>query len=335
MNDVVAHELAGLLAQEARLGVPRAVAPLPGGRNNRVFRVSLEGGNAAILKCYHHDPRDPRDRLKAEWSFLTYVYGLGVRNVPQPLAAQPAHHAALYSFVAGERALEVSEELSRQAAEFVEAINSAPDQSSALAPASEACFSLGDHLAAVESRIARVQKLDADERHVEQARNFVESQLISTWDAVKTDIIRQASGHGISLAAAIGREIVSPSDFGFHNALIDARGHASFIDFEYAGRDDPAKLICDFFCQPELPVRLDYYEEFTERIAASLHLDEMDLWRARLLLNAYRIKWVCIMLNEFSAVGARRRTFASNQDYETRAALQLCRAERYLTLIKS
>ncbi len=41
--------------------------------------------------------------------------------------------------------------------------------------------------------------------------------------------------------------IVSPSDFGFHNALLDDGGAISFLDFEYSGRDDPAKLDLRFF----------------------------------------------------------------------------------------
>ena len=134
---------------------------------------------------------------------------------------------------------------------------------------------------------------------------------------------------------SLSNRCLSPSDFGFHNALIDEKGHATFLDFEYAGRDDPAKLICDFFCQPELAPPLPHYADFTGRLATALDLADEDLWRARLLLNAYRIKWVCIMLNEFQSVGARRRAFASTQDNETRAAHQLRSAERYLDLINA
>ena len=57
---------------------------------------------------------------------------------------------------------------------------------------------------------------------------------------------------------------LSPSDFGFHNALVDDDGQVTFLDFEYAGRDDPAKLVSDFFCQPEIPVPLDYHATFID-----------------------------------------------------------------------
>src|SRR5690606_1492036 len=40
--------------------------------------------------------------------------------------------------------------------------------------------------------------------------------------------------------------LLSPSDFGFHNMLRRDDGSLAFIDFEYFGWDDPAKLAADF-----------------------------------------------------------------------------------------
>ena len=31
---------------------------------------------------------------------------------------------------------------------------------------------------------------------------------------------------------------ISPSDFGFHNSIIDREGNINFVDFEYSGWDD-------------------------------------------------------------------------------------------------
>lgn len=335
MSEPPVQELGARLAGEAGLGAPQAVEPMTGGRNNRVFRLVCRDGAAVVLKCYHHDPLDPRDRLKAEWSFLSYARARGVCNVPEPIVQDPAAHAALYGFVTGRRADAVDEGLAGQAAEFVVAINGPPHDAATLAPASEACFSLGKHLATVDRRVARLADLDADTPLVDQARAFVEGKLVAAWDATKAAVLRQAAARAIPLTRTTAHAIVSPSDFGFHNALIDAEGRASFLDFEYAGRDDPAKLICDFFCQPELPVPLHFYADFIRHLAVPLGLQEEDLWRARLLLDVYRIKWVCIMLNGFSSVGARRRAFARAHDDEARAALRLNGAERYLSLVAS
>src|SRR5258708_29751946 len=41
--------------------------------------------------------------------------------------------------------------------------------------------------------------------------------------------------------------------FGFHNALLRPSQELCFLDFEYAGHDDPAKMVGDFFSQPAIP----------------------------------------------------------------------------------
>ena len=63
---------------------------------------------------------------------------------------------------------------------------------------------------------------------------------------------------------------LSPSDFGFHNAILANDGRLRFIDFEYAGWDDPSKLICDFFCQPAVPAPPQAFDRFATAIAAEL-----------------------------------------------------------------
>ena len=46
---------------------------------------------------------------------------------------------------------------------------------------------------------------------------------------------------------------ISPSDFGFHNAIKTLDG-VKFIDFEFAGWDDPCKALIDFMLQPKVPI---------------------------------------------------------------------------------
>ena len=51
---------------------------------------------------------------------------------------------------------------------------------------------------------------------------------------------------------------LSPSDFGFHNAICDVNGVYHFVDFEYFGWDDPAKMICDFILHPGMDLPNKY-----------------------------------------------------------------------------
>jgi hypothetical protein len=303
-----------LLRAAGLSGAITGLTRLTGGRNNRVFRLDRDGAPPLALKLYHHDPRDTRDRLGAEWAFLRHAWDVcGLRSVPQPLAAEPDSHAALYAFVAGERVARVEPAHVAAARDFVAALNrpAARDAAARLAPASEACFSMGAHAGTVARRVARLANgLDPEAPHAARAAALVRDRLIPAWTEIEARLPRDETPLPWC---------VSPSDFGFHNALADATGTLVFLDFEYAGRDDAAKLVCDFFCQPELPVPMAHYRYFRDALCA-------DAARCDALLPAYRLKWACIMLNDFLATGAARRDFAEGSDRAARCAAQLAKA---------
>lgn len=313
--------------------IPVALTQLAGGKNNRVFRLDLGDGSTLVFKSYHADPRDPRDRLGAEWAFLNYVWGKGVRAVPQPLARARERHAAIYSFVPGRKLAprEIAQSHIDQAADFIVAANATPRELDSLAPASEACFSLADHVATVDRRVARLAQLDPLTPYREQAEALIAGRLVPGWERVRARLVAEQDHLPLPASA----QCASPSDFGFHNALVDEARRAVFIDFEYAGRDDPAKLVCDFFCCPEIPVPLHFREGFVMTLAEGLHLDQSFVRRCEVLLDAYRIKWTCIVLNDFLPLGAARRDFAQGDDREARCAAQLDKAASKLSDIGS
>jgi hypothetical protein len=336
MLDAELQSLATALTASVERGVPMAIERLTGGRNNRVFCLEMPAGERLVLKLYHADPRDPRDRLAAEWTFLTYAWARGVRALPQPLARDEARHAGLYAFVPGRRlaGAEVATWHVDAALDFVLAVNAAPRQPEKLGPGSEACFSLAEHVATVERRVARLAVLDAMTPHRDAVEAFVRHRLRPTWDAVKADLLRRAASFGIAADATLpdGAVCVSPSDFGFHNALVSG-DRIAFLDFEYAGRDDPAKLASDFFCQPEVPVPIELHAGFVARLVDGLALDPAHAARCNLLLDAYRVKWACIILNDFLPLGSSRRAYADLARTDERCRTQLARAAAKLDQI--
>jgi hypothetical protein len=330
-SDQTLLALAGRLTESVGRGRARALSRLDGGKNNQVYRVETEAGDPVVLKHYFSDPRDPRDRLAAEWGFLRHTWACGVRAVPEPLANDAAARAGLYGFVPGRklRASEVKQEHIDAAIDFVLAVNAAPRTPEALAPASEACFSLADHIATVERRLARLSALDPDAPHAKQAQHLVTQTLNPAWNAVKARLISEAQAAGLDMGHTLRPDecCLSPSDFGFHNALMDGNGRVSFLDFEYAGRDDPAKLVSDFFCQPQIPAPPSYHHGFLMRLAEGLELDDAGRARCGILLDAYRIKWSCILLNDFLPLGAARRSFADAGEWHVRCLQQIEKAE--------
>lgn len=332
MEDYDLLPLARRLAGPAR-PVPVALERLTGGRNNRVFRVATEDGGSLLLKLYHADQRDTRDRLRAEWNFLVHAWNLGIRNVPEPLARDQAVHAGLYGFLPGRRLLagEVEPWHVDAALDLALAINAKPVGHGGLDPGSEACFSIAEHIATIERRVARLAVLDPDAPYSAAADGFVRERLLPAWQGVRAALVNAVTRQGLTQEAMLPAEAccVSPSDFGFHNALV-TDGSVAFIDFEYAGIDDPAKLAADFFCQPEVPVPPSLFGAFVDRLIGGLGLEPVHAERCRLLLDAYRIKWACIILNDFLPLGSARRAYADPRPIAARCAAQLALAETKL-----
>ena len=92
--------------------------------------------------------------------------------------------------------------------------------------------------------------------------------------------------------------IVSPSDFGFHN-IIQSKNDLFFLDFEYAGLDDPIKLICDFYCQPNQSLTFLQKKMFVENISLKNHTTNQLKFYTKIFLPFHKLKWCCIILNKF------------------------------------
>lgn len=322
-----------------QLGEMVTIFPLTGGGNNRVFRVETEV-NTYLLKSYFQHREDPRDRLGTEYAFSSFAWDNGVRNLPQPLAYDRPHGLGLYEFIPG-RKLEpsqVTENFVEQAIKFYQTINHYKQlpEAQSLPKASESCLTIREHLDCVDRRVIRLNKIEAISDVDCQAVSFVQNQLVQRWQKVREWVVEKMAELNLPLDQELSQfdRCLSPSDFGFHNAILTESGQLRFIDFEYAGWDDPGKLVADFFCQPAIPVPLQYYQKFVERVVADLSHPEQEEKRIKVLLPVYQIKWCCIMLNDFLPVGGQRRNFAvSMADREVRKAGQLEKALNAILLI--
>ena len=329
------------LVAAAGVGPVRAVTPMAGGANNRVFRVGTPAGTF-LLKSYFRHPDDPRDRLATEFAFSRFAWDNGVRCIPQPLACDPQAGLGLFEYVFG-RGLHGStagEAAVDQAIAFYQTLNRAKGQpaAAALPTASESCFSLDDHLATVDRRVTRLQTIPVGGVVDVAAAGSIEADLVPAWQQIHTAAKAAASAAGLRTDQPLSLvdRCLSPSDFGFHNAIHGNDGRLRFIDFEYAGWDDPSKLICDFFCQPAVPAPPAAFARFARAVAAECADPAAHVARSTLLLPVYRVKWVCIMLNEFLPVGGSRRVFSGTAaEQEARKAGQLAKARAALASILS
>ncbi len=117
--------VAARLARRAGHRLPIAMAPIAGGGNNRVIRLTMDDGEDLVLKSYFSSRHDPGDRLGAEEE-LRAVYEknknffVDEKGQPKPFETV---HADLESRVRTEKAVQ---ELSHRAQKMIQEI--APPQ---------------------------------------------------------------------------------------------------------------------------------------------------------------------------------------------------------------
>ena len=159
-------KVADHLLRNADLGPLCAIEAIAGGRNNRAYRIIGPGGHW-LLKQYFQDPSGGRDRCGAEWDWSTFCWQQGVRACPEPIATDSLHRASLFEFISGRHLEqnEISVTHVGQAARYVAEVNRFRDHPAAMkiAQAAESCFSMEEHLACVEHRIERLEKLAVNE----------------------------------------------------------------------------------------------------------------------------------------------------------------------------
>lgn len=331
-NNIYHHAM--LLAQKAGLEGIIRLDPINSGGNNRVFKMGI-GEEIFLLKSYFHSYKDPRDRLGHEFAFTSFAWEHGAKAIPRPVACDHVHFLGLYEYIDGKKlgSGEVTLGHVNQALDFYLELNKHKEKSSdsALPIASEACFSVSEHLSCVDRRLKQLRKVNLCDATDTEAVDFIYSELSPIWEKVRKGVVRFAKDLRIEMDEYIPLEdrCLSPSDFGFHNAILKEDGTLVFIDFEYAGWDDPAKIVCDFFCQPEVPVLLEYFNRFLHEIHISLNEPEYFEDRVNMLFPIHKIKWCCIMLNDFLPLGNSRRSFATHQKQEERKLEQLKKAILY------
>ncbi len=334
--DAPPAEAVARLLNQAGPGGDYSLQALSGGGNNRVFRLSVDS-QRMLLKEYFRHPLDPRDRLKAEFDFTRFAWEHDIRRVPRPLACDAAAGLGLYEFIEGRKLEpgEVDDRAVSQALAFFQALNQHRHQPEAqqLPAGSEACFCLADHVNTVERRLARCESWQPGCEVDRAALAFVQNELLPRWRQIRAHVASEADRIGLGPSDPVPAQArcLSPSDFGFHNGLLEKSGVLRFIDFEYAGWDDHAKLACDFFCQPAISVPFGLWDMFVDAILAEVASPEQERRRIELLLPVYRVKWITILLNDFHPAGNDRRRFASpGSDPDERKALQLSKARERL-----
>jgi hypothetical protein len=324
------HICAELLGEPVRLS-----EPLHGGRNSLVYLVPLSDGSQRVAKFYFRSADDPRNRLATEYESLSWLWQFGVRQIPQPLAADPAHDCGIYAYVEGQDISPeaITPELVDQTVVFLGQLHDARRHAAAaqFGPASEACFSVEAIAQNVRQRLKPFQSLSSSTAELRSGKSLVNDRLVPALTQLDERARALCESHDLPYGAELPemRRTLSPSDFGFHNARLTPNGKLVFLDFEYFGWDDPAKLLADFLLHPAMSLSSTLKRRFVSGALSVLGDDGFLRHRLLAVYPLFALKWCTIILNEFLPHHRARRDFAGAAS-TTCLQTQLERAEAML-----
>jgi len=306
----------------------QSAAPVRRGGNNRIFLLTGKEARAA-LKFYPSQDEDPRDRLGQEFAALSFLQRHGIDDVPRPLACDPSRHCAAYEWIEGSTIDQAGVEDVDELADFFIRLQGLRDRagSQLLGTASAACLSPAMVAGQVRERLDRLREVISP---ASQVTEFVVGSLAPAADAAAERLSAACAAAGIAFAEPLPRRLqaLSPSDFGFHNALRRPDGRLVFVDFEYFGWDDPAKAIADVMLHPGMTLPHDLGARYRARVEGALRRSDDSLsFRLDLLFPSMVLLWCLILLNEFLPERWTRRAVAGQRnDREDAQARQLQKA---------
>ena len=294
---------------------------LTGGANNQLWHAHPKNSPSFVIKNYGSDGGD---RLRREWRYLSLLGEHKVPNLPRPLHYDPIQKLAAYSFMDGKKlsSEDVNFNHIMKAAQHISAISDIPIGTIDLAKGSYD-DAIG-HIKEITDRISHLEQALQFYLHLDRLHNLVMKKLKPLWQS-RYDLVMKSD---LNLLFSDVKLYLSPSDFGFHNILA-TENTLNFIDFEYAGADDLAKLAADFSLVPQTPIPDDYAASFISQLAHTISLDAYFEQRVAFLRFIGQIKWVCIILNEFLPEKKQRLSDASDIGASERQIKRLSLAEEF------
>src|SRR3989338_1999314 len=308
-----------LASRMRKQGIVRA-QKIGNGANRCVFRLEDENARQYVAKFYFRHPTDPRDRLNVEYSSLSLLRAEGITNIPRPVVMDREKSCAIYEFIDGKsiRGEDATVADIDCAVEFLSKLKKLKEspKSRDIQLASEACLSPQAIVESILQRLNRLYKLQETGEEYAELRSFL-------MNAIKPflNILREWSHRrGNQLHVPFDKDIpleqrtLSPSDFGFHNDIREKSGRIVFLDLEYFGWDDPAKMISDFLLHPAMALPVPMKRAFFDKAIAAFAENEQLAKRMEVVYPLYGIKWCLIFLNEFIPDEFSRRIYANGDE---------------------
>jgi hypothetical protein len=309
---------------------------ISGRGNSRVYKLTSMDARQYALKMYPDRSFDGRTRLETEFNAVRFLRANGFDDVPDAVRKDDDLNLGIYSWIDGQSIGAPDHQDLDQAVEFVGRLYkvSKTSQHPADELATEACLSAMELINQIDARFKRLRSVSMNNPALSE---FLEQIFSPMWRDLREDLVQTWPESSREKDLDPKYRILSPSDFGFHNALKDGE-EITFIDFEYFGWDDPVKLTSDFLWHPAMELHPNLTAKWKNSMLDIFASEPYFKERLNAAMPLYGLRWAMIVLNEFLPGFAGRRKNAGGTDSynpEQTRKVQLRKAKHYCEKVKA
>tara|TARA_A100001015_G_scaffold283331_1_gene348544 strand:- start:2483 stop:3469 length:987 start_codon:yes stop_codon:yes gene_type:complete len=298
------------------------ISIIKSGKNNKIYKINVDK-KIVILKSYFGEKKL---RIKKELQFYRYLNQQKIKNVVTPIAFELNKNFLILPYIDGNKIRKIEDKHIIKISNFINKINKKKNFKK-LDLAVEGIKNRKKYISICYNRIKKLKLVSKRSVINKKLQYFLNQEIIPTFKILKKKLNEKNILDKVDYKLYKKDMIISPSDFGFHN-VIESNKKLIFFDFEYSGYDDPVKLVCDFYCQPNKKISLEQKEKFKNSIIKKFKNYEKIDYLISQLLPLHYLKWCCIILNEFIPSKLSIRNHAGQVNNNT-LKKQLIKARKY------
>lgn len=320
----------------------RFLVNVPHSGNSRSYIATVNSSLKYFAKVYYLDDKDLKRRSVVEYQSLKYLWDKGIRVIPKPISFDKENKIAVFEYVCGTpidtgklKDGDIDEVIS-----FIKNLHSLAkgNKNGNLYSASEACFSVSEIIDNLNIRFKRLLSYSKETKEKDLSK-FLSAKFLPAFERIEKWCKTESKKHRISFDKKLPKvyRTLSPSDFGLDNCLRRESGRIVFLDFEYFGWDDPAKMISDFLIHPKINLPDKFKKKFIEGTIEVFGRDKKLKDRLEVVFPLFGLKWCFIMLNEYLPENFQRRVFAAAGPLDKKkiCTVQLTKAKLMLDRIEN
>ena len=274
---------------------------LSGGINNPTYLIKNKK-NRYVLKKINTEPTINFNRYMAEKQFLNLSNNICEVKTPKLIDYYDNERILILEYIEPDEInyfIEIDHTQIIDCIKFISQINSNKNLGQRIVKqrAADCYLDLTGHIDNINKRILKFETQHISKHHRDSAVNLL-ILLKNKWKNLQKETFDFIEKNPNQNSIDPYFLIISPSDFGFHNIVVN-NGINYFLDFEFSGWDDPAKLYCDFILQPKFPIPYTFHKLLKERL---INKDYIYLYEKRIniLYKLLEFKWHTIKYSFFN-----------------------------------